>query len=157
MVDEPIAFDPLIKGVPSETIEKQKLQESRPEIIFFARENSDTNAGGTTVYEVPNDRIAFITSVVLSFRTGAVAPTSSTAFVRVIGNQPSIGELIFLDPPDVAEIFDSQAINPSIPIKLISGDKIVVESDDNNLFSRATVSGYEVITTNTDLFLSDFI
>ena len=111
----------------------------REEGKFKAFENSDTNAGGTTVYTVPVGKVFYLTSIMLAYRTGVVAPSSATAWVLV--NEQFF---LMLDPPDTANLNLVTTSNPSIPIKLNAGEKIIVESDDNNLFSRCVVGGYEI-------------
>lgn len=96
--------------------------------------------GTAIIYTVPKGKVFYLVSLSLTIGNTAAIAAHSTNSIRIDG----VGELIVVKNGIADEENTSASLSFPIPIKVVAGEKICVNSNKASVFADGTIIGYEV-------------
>jgi len=143
MVDEPVAFQPIISEIPRDKISTiPPVNDFSIKLIdlgIFKSIRGVATNNKVCFYEVPKGKRFFVTASSLAWDYNTTTPGSADAAVY-IDTQP----ILTLLAPGTAGAFDHISKSYSVPIPVNAGDCIEVESGQANLDVVAVITGFLV-------------
>lgn len=147
MVGEPIAFEPVSTNIPQESLTPRAISNDWTlrlinQGLRINKSSQVSTSGSAIIYEVPANKVFYLTSASLSVTTLVAGALWSIGTMRA--NSKNDEYILSVQSPKGVEGANESAVAYSIPLKFNQGENIDLLGNNGSAISIGAIGGYEL-------------